>query len=72
VSDNVKIILFLIAMVTISLGSMYMGYKYPEMYMNMPMYHTIGVMSTEINIQYSCGTDPRGFVPFIDKYWCFA
>ena len=49
-----------------------MGYKYPEMYMNMPMYHTIGVMSTEINIQYSCGTDPRGFVPFIDKYWCFA
>lgn len=71
-SDNVKIILFIIAMVSISVGSMYMGWKYPEMYINMPMYHSIGVGNTEINIQYSCSTDPRDFVPFIDKYWCLA
>ena len=52
-SDNVKIILFLITMISISVASMYMGYKYPEMYMRIPPDHMIMGEGTKINIQNS-------------------
>ena len=75
IKEKAKIILFVVIMLAMCVGGAFAGYMYPELYI-IPIdghYITPYVIDLgQINIVNICGTDPRPFQPFIDKFWCLA
>jgi hypothetical protein len=72
IKDKIKAALVIVTFIAISFGSMYYGYKHPEIYINMYMDKEIMRGSTKINIRNICPPDPHEFTMFPDEYWCIA
>ena len=76
IKDKIKVVLFIATMGAISFGSMYYGYKHPEIYLDMYMQTPVNHVGIErgdkINIRNYCPPDPHKFTVFSDEYWCIA
>lgn len=70
--DKIKVALFIGTMVAISFGSMYYGYRHPEIYIQPGLDSWRMVSTSEKNIPNYCPPDPRRFTVFEDRYWCIA
>lgn len=70
--DKAMIVLFIVSFIAISFGSMYFGYKFPELYMHPGVDSWRFDSNAKINIPNYCPPDPRQFPVFEDKYWCIA
>ena len=73
--EKAKVLLFVVVVLAMCIGGAYAGWKYPELYIIPLDGHYITPYIIEmgkINIVNICGTDPRPFQPFVDKFWCLA
>lgn len=72
--ETVKIVAVLTAIILVSLGSMYAGYRYPEVYIQ--QFDPMGLRNTpymmEKNITNYCTPKTIPFTRITTKYWCVA